>query len=113
MVKRILNSFVYSAFFAMLCNVIIEVIVRAIVKFDYSPITPEYIAMFPSVTVAYGVNFLLYGMIGMVFSGFTFIYEKDRICFVITDVIMMVVGFRETKKNIEQLNKALEEFSLI
>ena len=148
MVKRILNSFIYTAFFAMFCNLMIEVIVRGIVKFDYSPVTPEYIAMFPSVTVAYGVNLLLYGIIGMAFSGFLFIYEKDRIgfilqnviyfvltglvwvpivtflwqlwrypealimtiiCFVITDVIMMVVGFRETKKNIEQLNKALAE----
>ena len=150
--KRILNSFIYTAFFAMLCNLMIEVIVRAIVKFDYSPITPEFIAMFPSVTVAYGVNLLLYGMIGMAFSGFLFIYEKDRIgfvlqnliyfvltgfvwvpivtflwqlwrypqalimtiiCFIITDIIMMVVGYRETKKNIEQLNKALEDFSSI
>ena len=57
------------------------------------------------------MNLLLYGMIGMAFSGFLFIYEKDQIGFVITDVIMMVVGFKETKKNIEQLNKDLEDFS--
>lgn len=34
------------------------------------------------------------------------------ICFAITDVIMMVVGFRETKKNIEQLNKAFEDLKM-
>lgn len=146
MLKRILNSFIYASFFSMLCNVIIEIIVRALTSLDYSPITPEYVAMFPSVTVAFGVNMLLYGIIGMAFSGFMFIYEKDHIgfilqnmiysvltaivwvpivvflwqlwrypealictivCFFIVNILMMVVGYRTTKKNIEQLNEVL------
>lgn len=145
MVKRILNSFIYTSFFAMLCNLIIEMIVRLLTGFDYSPVTPEYIAMFPSITVAYGVNMLLYGVIGIAFSGFMFVYEKEQIgfviqsllyaaltsivwipivtfvcqlwrykeallctiiCFVITILIMIVVQYRTTKKNIEKLNEA-------
>lgn len=145
MVKRIINSFIYTSFFAMLCNLIIEMIVRLLTGFDYSPVTPEYIAMFPSITVAYGVNMLLYGVIGIAFSGFMFVYEKEQIgfviqsllyaaltsivwipivtfvcqlwrykeallctiiCFVITILIMIVVQYRTTKKNIEKLNEA-------
>lgn len=145
MVKRILNSFIYTSFFAMLCNLIIEMIVRLLTGFDYSPVTPEYIAMFPSITVAYSVNMLLYGVIGIAFSGFMFVYEKEQIgfviqsllyaaltsivwipivtfvwqlwrykeallctiiCFVITILIMIVVQYRTTKKNIEKLNEA-------
>lgn len=144
MIKRMGRSFIYTSFFAMLCNVMIEIVVRSIAKFDYSPITPEYIAMFPSVTIAYGVDLLLYGVIGMAFSGFMIIYEKDQmgfvfqniiyfvltsvvwipivtflwqlwrypealfctvICFVVTNIIMMIVGYRTTKKNIEALNE--------
>lgn len=44
-------------------------------------------------------------------DGFSLVEKLINKNFVITDVIMMVVGFRETKKNIEQLNKALEDFS--
>lgn len=145
MVKRILNSFIYTSFFAMLCNLIIEMIVRLLTGFDYSPVTPEYIAMFPSITIAYSVNMLLYGVIGIAFSGFMFVYEKEQIgfviqsllyaaltsivwipivtfvwqlwrykeallctiiCFVITILIMIVVQYRTTKKNIEKLNEA-------
>ena len=142
MVKRIINSFIYTSFFAMLCNLIIEMIVRLLTGFDYSPVTPEYIAMFPSITIAYGVNMLLYGVIGIAFSGFMFVYEKEQIgfviqsllyaaltsivwipivwqlwrykeallctiiCFVITILIMIVVQYRTTKKNIEKLNEA-------
>lgn len=146
MLKRILTGFVYTAGIAMMCNLVIELLVRGITGFNYSPITPEYIAMFPSVTVAYSVDLLLYGVIGMAFSGFLFLYENERIgfvlqniiycvltgmvwipiitflwqlwrypealiitilCFVGTDIIMMVVGYRITRKNIEEVNRAL------
>ena len=147
MVIKIANGFICTSFFGILCNVIIEIAVRVIAGFDYSPLTPEFIALFPSVTVAFGVDMLLYGVIGMAFSGFTFIYEIDRlgflvqnliyaaatgvvwlpiitflwqlyrypeamICtiigFVITNIIMMVVGYQTTKKNIAELNAALK-----
>lgn len=146
MVKRIGMAFVFTAFWGMACNMIIEIVVRIVSGIDYSPLTPEFIAMFPSVTIAYGVDMLLYGVIGLAFSSMLFIYEIDRIGFVLqnaiyylvtgivwipivaflwqlwrypqalvctivgfvmTDVIMTVVGYRTTKRNIRELNTAL------
>lgn len=91
MVKRFGSSFICTSFFAMLSNLVIEVIVRMVSGFDYSPITPEYIAMFPSVTVAYGVDILLYGIIGMTFSGCLVVYEQERIGFVFQSIIYCVL----------------------
>lgn len=146
MVKRIGMAFVFTAFWGMACNMIIEIVVRIVSGIDYSPLTPEFIAMFPSVTIAYGVDMLLYGVIGLAFSFMLFIYEIDRIGFVLqnaiyylvtgivwipivaflwqlwrypqalvctivgfvmTDVIMTVIGYRTTKRNIRELNAAL------
>ncbi|MGN0495881.1 MAG: DUF3021 family protein [Lachnospiraceae bacterium] len=146
MVKRIGMAFVFTAFWGMACNMIIEIVVRIVSGIDYSPLTPEFIAMFPSVTIAYGVDMLLYGVIGLAFSSMLFIYEIDRIGFVLqnaiyylvtgivwipivaflwqlwrypqalvctivgfvmTDVIMTVIGYRTTKRNIRELNAAL------
>ena len=146
MVKRIGMAFVFTAFWGMACNMIIEIVVRIVSGIDYSPLTPEFIAMVPSVTIAYGVDMLLYGVIGLAFSSMLFIYEIDRIGFVLqnaiyylvtgivwipivaflwqlwrypqalvctivgfvmTDVIMTVVGYRTTKRNIRELNAAL------
>lgn len=148
MIKRFVSSFMYTSFFAMLSNLLIETVVRMVSGFDYSPITPEYIAMFPSVTIAYGVDLLLYGVLGMAFSGFLFIYEQDRIGFVVqsllyclctgvvwipivtflwqlwrypealictvigfalTNIVMIIVGYRTTKKSIAQVNEALKK----
>ena len=145
MVKRIGMAFVFTAFWGMACNMIIEIVVRIVSGIDYSPLTPEFIAMFPSVTIAYGVDMLLYGVIGLAFSSMLFIYEIDRIGFVLqnaiyylvtgivwipivaflwqlwrypqalvctivgfvmTDVIMTVIGYRTTKRNIRELNAA-------
>lgn len=146
MVKRIGMAFVFTAFWGMACNMIIEIVVRIVSGIDYSPLTPEFIAMFPSVTIAYGVDMLLYGVIGLAFSSMLFIYEIDRIGFVLqnaiyylvtgivwipivaflwqlwrypqalvctivgfvmTDVIMTIIGYRTTKRNIRELNAAL------
>lgn len=152
MLKRIGNSFIYTCFFALVCNIVIELVVRMVSSFDYSPLTPEYINMFPSQTIAYGVDILLYGVIGVAFAGFLFLYEQERIgyivqsilyfvftglvwipiitfiwqlwrypealvCtiigFVITNIIMMIVGYQTTKKNIKQLNEALKNIESI
>ncbi len=147
MMKRMGKAFIFTSFFGIACNVLLEFILRCVLGLDYTPLTPEFVGMFPSTTLAFGVDMLLYGVIGLAFSGMMFIYEIDRIGFVLqntiyylvtglvwipivtflwqlwrypqaliitivgfacTDVIMTVVGYRETKKNIVELNQILE-----
>ena len=115
---------------------------------EFSVMTPEYLSMFPSETLAFGVAILSHGMIGGAFAGATCIYEKAEIgfiwqniiyfvvtgvvwipvvCFVwqlyrypaaffctiggfvLTYVIMSVLGYNITKKEVEQINARLAE----
>ena len=90
MIKRCINSFVYSTFFGILINLIIELVVRGISGFDYSPITPEFRAYFPSETMAVFTDALLYGVIGFTFSFMLFIYNYDRLGFVVQNIIYYI-----------------------
>lgn len=148
MIKRCVNAFIYSSFFGIVANMLIELIVRVMTGFDYSPLTPEYIAMFSSYSIAFAADALLYGVLGLTFSAMLFLYELDRLGFVlqnliyyvttglvwvpiitfmwqlqrypkalyctivgfaVTDIIMTVVGYQTTKKNIAALNAALQK----
>lgn len=148
MIKKCLNSFVYSTFFGILVNLIIEIVVRAISGFNYSPITPEFRAFFPSDTTAIFADALLYGVIGFIFSFMLFIYNYDKlgfvvqniiyytgtsivwipiiifiwqlqkypsalistiIGFVVAEIIMTVVAYNITKKNIAAINSKIRE----
>ena len=132
----------------MLINLIIEIIVRAVSGFDYSPVTPEFISLFPSVSIAYAVDTLLYGFIGLTYALMLFVFGFDRIGFVIqsiiyyittgivcipiiifiwrldkypsalistiigfivTDIIMTVVSYNITKKNIASINAVIKK----
>ena len=146
--KRCIKTFIYSSFFGMLINLIIEIIVRAVSGFDYSPVTPEFISLFPSVSIAYAVDTLLYGFIGLTYALMLFVFGFDRIGFVIqsiiyyittgivcipiiifiwrldkypsalistiigfivTDIIMTVVSYNITKKNIASINAVIKK----
>jgi len=85
-IKRALSSFLYSAFIAMVCLLLVEVISTAL-GFRVVPMTPEFISYFPSETIALEVDILLYGVFGMVFGGMSFIYEKDKLGFVLQNII--------------------------
>ena len=142
--KRCAGSFAISCVCGAITNLLIEVIVRAVTGMeDFSTLSPEYLSLFPSTSIAVEVNILLYGVIGAGFSAMTFIYEQDRIGFVIQNliyyvltaiiwvpiviviwrldkygkalvgtligfaasyVVMTVVGYKITKKNIKEIN---------
>ena len=142
--KRSFCSFCISAVCGAFMNLMIEIVVRMVTGIeDFSPLSPEYVALFPSERIAVEVNILLYGVIGAVFSAMTFIYEKPEIGFVLqnliyciltgifwvpivvfiwqlnrypqafygtisgfiaTYIIMSVVGYKITKKEVEAIN---------
>lgn len=87
---KCLKGFAFSATISTICLFFIEIAVRLSSGFDYTPITPEFLSLFPSHSMAMEVDILLYGMIGMTFSGMTFIYEKDHIGFVLQNIIYCI-----------------------
>ena len=147
--KRGAMSFCISAICGLIVNLVIELAAGSAAEITESfPLSPEFAGVFPSLTIAMEINILLYGVIGAAFSMATFIYEKDRIGFVIqnllyvlmtgaiwipivafiwqlpkypqaffstlggffgTYLIMTFVGYRITKREVEGINRILED----
>lgn len=147
-IKRCGISFLISGFCGLIVNMLVEMIVKSITgNKDFSPLSPEFRAFFSSESMAVYTNILLYGVIGMAFSGFTFIYEIEKIGyifqnilyyiatgiiwipivlslwqlhhypqaliptfvgFLVTDVIMTVVGYKTKKQEVDAINLVLE-----
>lgn len=147
--KRVSFSFAISGMCGLFVYMLIELIGGVIVGQEgFSGLTPEYLAWFPSETLALEVAVLFHGLIGAVFSAATVIYEKVEIGFilqniiyflvtglvwipvvsfvwqlyrypaaffstiggfVLTYVIMSIVGYNITKKEVAQINAHLAE----
>ena len=90
-IKRGLTSFALSSFAGLLVNLLIDLIVNAVEGPGFSSMSPDYAALFPSPTLAAYVNILLYGVIGATFALAAYIYELERIGFVIQSIIYFVV----------------------
>jgi len=149
MIKRAAFSFLISSFCGLVVYLLIEFIVGVVIGVEgFTALTPEYLAKFPSETLALGVAVLFHGLIGATFAAAGFVDEKAEIgfilqnviyvlltgivwipiiCFVwqlyrypaalfstvggfvLTYVVMSVVGYSITKKEVEQINARLAE----
>ena len=89
--KRGFMSFAMSAFAGLFVNLIIDIIMNATLKTGLTSMSPEYVALFPSVAIAAYVNLLLYGLIGATFSLAAFIYDVEKIGFIIQSIIYFVI----------------------
>ncbi len=147
MVKKISFSFAISCCCGLVVYMLLELIGNVMLELEgFSAMTPEYLALFPSETLALEVAILFHGFIGAAFSAATVIYEKIEIgfilqnvlyvlftgmvwipviCFVwqlyrypsafistmggfvLTYVIMSIVGYQITKKEVAQINARL------
>lgn len=147
MLKRVLFSFSISSCCGLVVYLLIEFIAGVLMGVEgFSGLTPEYLAMFPTETLALGVAVLSHGLIGAVFAAAGSIYEKIEIgfilqniiyflltgvvwipvvCFVwqlyryptallstiggfaMTYVVMSIVGYHITKKEVAQINARL------
>lgn len=88
-IKRAIKAFITSSVVSCICLLIIELTVRAL-DIDFCPMTPEFINRFPSATIALEVNILLYGIYGATFAGMSFLYDIDRLGFVLQTVIYAI-----------------------
>lgn len=146
-IKRAMVSFIISSFCGLVVYLLIEYFVGVVIGVEgFTALTPEYLAKFPSDTLALGVAVLFHGLIGAAFAAATSVYEKAEIgfvlqnviyvlltgivwvpiiCFVwqlyryptalfstisgfvLTYVVMSVLGYKITKKEVEQINARL------
>lgn len=91
-IKRCGSSFGISAICGLLVNMLIEIIVRIVGNDDsFIPLAPEFVALFPSETIAMEVNILLYGVIGAAFSAAAWVYEQEKLGFVLQSIFYFLL----------------------
>ncbi len=92
LMKRCGQSFGISAICGLLVNLLIEIGVRfATGDEGFVPLAPEFVAFFPSKTIAMEVNILLYGVIGAVFAAAAYVYEQERLGYIWQNFIYFLV----------------------
>ena len=89
--KRGLMSFAIGAFAGLLVNLIIDVIVNLTGHEGFISMSIAYLDLFPTPAMAAYVNILLYGLIGGLLAWTTYIYEVERIGFVIQSIIYFLI----------------------
>ena len=89
--KRGITSFVLSSFAGLLVNLIIDIIMNAKGMTGFNSMSPDYVALFPSVTIAAYINVFLYGIIGVTFALSALIYEVEKMGFLIQSIIYFVI----------------------
>ena len=149
MLKRTACSFAISCCVGLIVYMLMEFVAGVIIGVEgFCVMTPEYLSLFPSETLALGVAVLSHGLIGASFAAATVIYKKVEIgfilqnviyffctgivwipliCFVwrlyrypaalfytvggfvLTYIIMSVLGYQITKKDVARINARLAE----
>ncbi len=89
--KRGLLSFFISAFAGLLVNLFIDAVVGLNGVKGFISMTPDFRNLFPTPVMAAYVNLILYGAIGFTFSVMTFIYDVEKISFLLQSIIYFVV----------------------
>lgn len=90
-IKRGFISFSISAFAGLVVNLLIDSIANANGAAGFISMSPDYRALFPTAAVAAYVNVLLYGVIGFTFSVMSFIFDVERLSFLLQSVIYFIV----------------------
>ena len=95
MLKDILKkgaiSFAISSFCGAIINYVIDLIANAAGLKDFCSISPAFRELFPTTALAVYTNILLYGIIGATFSMMTFVFELEKISFLVQSIIYYVV----------------------
>ena len=93
--KKGFFSFACSSICGAVVNLLIEIIVRTVTGLqDFNPMSPAFVNLFPSVSIALEVNILLYGIIGFVFAMASAVYERENIGFIVQNIIyVLITGF--------------------
>lgn len=88
--KRTALSFFISCVCGLLVNLIIDVVLAKTGPLRPYSMTPEFVSMFATPVIAAYVNILFYGLIGATFAAMTFIFDCERIGFVIQNAVYFI-----------------------
>ncbi|MBQ1848918.1 MAG: DUF3021 family protein [Lachnospiraceae bacterium] len=89
--ERAAISFAIGSFAGLIVNFIIDIIAGALGAEGFCSISPDFQALFPTTAMAAYANVLLYGCISASFAAMTFVYEIERIGFLIQSIIYFAV----------------------
>ena len=89
--KRGAFSFAVSAFCGLMVNLIVDIIINAMGTEGFVSISPETRALFATPVIAAYINVLLYGVIGATFSMMTFLFDIDRLGFLVQSVLYFLL----------------------
>ena len=89
--KRGFISFTISMLAGLAVNLLIDSIVSSVGGTGFISMSPDFMALFPTPVIAGYVNVLLYGVIGFTFSVMTFVYDLEKISFLVQSVIYFTV----------------------
>lgn len=79
MLKKALARAGCSMAVTSLCSVVTLVVIELCVQREgFVPLLPDFLAHFPSLSLALGVYHLLVGLIGAAFGGFSVLFEVER-----------------------------------
>ena len=84
-------SFAIGSFAGLMVNFIIDLVAHAMGAEQFCSISPDFQALFPTTAMAAYANVLLYGCISAAFAVMTFIYDIERIGFLIQSIIYFLV----------------------
>ena len=85
--KRVAISFAIGSLAGLVVNLVIDLVAYATGAEQFCSISPDFLALFPTSAMAAYVNVLLYGCISAGFAGMTFLYDIERIGFVIQSLL--------------------------
>ena len=89
--KRGVFSFMISSFCGIIVNLIIDLVMNTFFNEGFISISPHFLKLFPTPVMAAYVNMLLYGLIGFTFSTMTFVFDLERMSFLVQSIIYFLV----------------------
>ncbi len=90
--KRGAVSFAISSFVGLIVNLIIDLIVNACSEEKgFISMSPEFRDLFPTPAAAAYVNIILYGLIGATFAFMTFIFDIERLGFLVQSILYFLL----------------------
>lgn len=89
--RKGIKAFAVTATIEVVINLIINIVMELIGVKGFSSMSPEFRNMFPTNEIAMYANIFVYGFIGTIFAVGSFVFDIDRLGFIIQNIIYLVL----------------------